>query len=186
MPVLAHISDLHFGRTDKKVVEALLADLTRQRPDVVVVSGDLTQRARTYQFAEAREFLDRLPAPALVVPGNHDLAPLYNPLGRLFAPRAKFERNLGPHADRPIWRSDDLVIVGLDSTRHLRWKSGKLRSTHLDHVEEVLDGASPHACKVAFLHHPPATALSGHRSRPWPSAASIWCWRATSTRPRSS
>lgn len=162
MPVLAHLSDLHFGRTDNAVVEALLADLTAQRPDVVIVSGDLTQRARSYQFAEARAFLDRLPAPALVVPGNHDLAPLYRPLNRLFRPRAKFARHLPGHAEWPVWSDESLVAVGLDSTRHLRWKSGKLRSGHLEQVETVLAEAPASACKVAFLHHPPATALSGH------------------------
>lgn len=162
MPVLAHLSDLHFGRTDDAVVEALLADLEARRPDLVIVSGDLTQRAKSHQFAEARAFLDRLPAPALIVPGNHDLAPLYRPLNRLFRPRAKFERLLPGHADASFWRDDKLVVVGLDSTRHLRWKSGKLRSGHLDQVEEALEHAPATACKVAFLHHPPATALSGH------------------------
>ncbi|MCR6632081.1 MAG: metallophosphoesterase [Magnetospirillum sp.] len=162
MPVVAHISDLHFGRTDTTVVEALLGDLARQRPDLVIVSGDLTQRARTRQFAEARDFLDRLPAPALVVPGNHDIAPLYRPLNRLFRPRAKFERHLPGHADWPLWHDDKLVAVGLDSTRPLRWKSGKLRSRHLERVEEVLAAAPASACKVAFLHHPPRTAQAGH------------------------
>ncbi|MGE5477970.1 MAG: metallophosphoesterase family protein [Bacteroidales bacterium] len=162
MSVIAHLSDLHFGRTDAAVVEALLADLSQQRPDVVVISGDLTQRARTHQFAEARAFLDRLPAPAVVVPGNHDLAPMYRPLSRLFRPRAKFERHLPGHAETSVWRDRELVVVGLDSTRHLRWKSGKLRSGHLERVDTVLAGAPDTACKVAFLHHPPATALSGH------------------------
>lgn len=162
MPVLAHLSDLHFGRTDAMVVEALLADLARHRPDLVIISGDLTQRARAHQFAEARAFLDRLPAPALVVPGNHDLAPLYRPLNRLFRPRARFEHHLPGHADTPIWRDENLVVVGLDSTRHLRWKSGKLRSGHLERIDEAVAGAPKGACKVAFLHHPPATALSGH------------------------
>lgn len=162
MRVLAHLSDLHFGRTDDSVVEALLADLAAQRPDLVIVSGDLTQRARTYQFAEAKAFLDRLPAPALVVPGNHDLAPLYRPLSRLFRPRAKFHRHLPGHTEWPVWQDEHLVAVGLDSTRHLRWKSGKLRSGHLDQVDTVLADAPASACKVAFLHHPPATALSGH------------------------
>ncbi len=162
MPVLAHLSDLHFGRTDAAVVTALLHDLAQQKPDLVIVSGDLTQRARTYQFAEARAFLDRLPAPALVVPGNHDLAPLYRPLSRLFRPRARFAHHLPGHSEWPVYRDDRLVVVGLDSTRHLRWKSGKLRSGHLDHIETVLANAPPEACKVAFLHHPPATALSGH------------------------
>ncbi|MGE5517300.1 MAG: metallophosphoesterase family protein [Bacteroidota bacterium] len=162
MPVIAHLSDLHFGRTDATVVEALLNDLIERRPDLVVISGDLTQRARSHQFAEARAFLARLPAPALVVPGNHDLAPMYRPLSRLFRPRAKFEDHLPGHADSTVWRDDQLVVVGLDSTRHLRWKSGKLRAGHLDKVELALEGAPAEACKVAFLHHPPATALSGH------------------------
>ena len=55
-----------------------------------------------------------------------------------------------------------MVVIGLDSTRHLRWTSGKLRSSHLDRIDTVLAGAEDTACKVAFLHHPPATALSGH------------------------
>jgi 3',5'-cyclic AMP phosphodiesterase CpdA len=162
MRTIAHLSDLHFGRTDNQVVEALLTDLGHQRPDLVIVSGDLTQRARSHQFAEARNFLDRLPAPALVVPGNHDLAPMYRPLNRLFRPRAKFQHHLPGHADEAVWRDDKVVAVGLDSTRHLRWKSGKLRASHLEQVDGVLKDAPASACKVAFLHHPPATALSGH------------------------
>ena len=83
MKTIAHLSDLHFGRTEDKVVAALLADLERHRPDLVIISGDLTQRARSHQFAEARAFLSHIPAPALVVPGNHDLYPLYRPLARI-------------------------------------------------------------------------------------------------------
>lgn len=162
MRVLAHLSDLHFGRTDPVVVEALLADLAAQKPDLVIVSGDLTQRARTHQFAEARAFLDRLPAPAMVVPGNHDLAPLYRPLNRLFRPRARFEHHLAGHADSTMWNDERLLVVGLDSTRHLRWKSGKLRTRHLDQLDNALAAAPQVVCRVAFLHHPPATALSGH------------------------
>jgi 3',5'-cyclic AMP phosphodiesterase CpdA len=169
VPVLAHLSDLHFGRTDATVVEALLEDLSQARPDLVVISGDLTQRARSSQFAEARTFLGRLPAPVLVVPGNHDLSPLYSPLNRLFRPRAKFQRHLPAHADRQVWQDDDMVVVGLDSTRHLRWKSGKLRSAHLDHIDHVLAGAAATACKVAFLHRPVGPSVRGlgrsrHRS----------------------
>lgn len=162
MRIVAHLSDLHFGRTDDRVVNALLADLVRQRPDLVIVSGDVTQRARTHEFAAARDFLERLPAPVLVVPGNHDLAPLYRPLKRLFDPRAKFEKHLPGHHSWPVWRDEELVALGLDSTRHLRWKSGKLRSTHLDHVDKVVADSPAHVAKVAFLHHPPSTALSGH------------------------
>ncbi|MBI5164111.1 MAG: metallophosphoesterase [Magnetospirillum sp.] len=162
MRVLAHLSDLHFGRTDAKVVEALVADLHHVRPDLVVISGDLTQRARSHQFAEARAFLARLPAPAVVVPGNHDLAPFYRPLHRLFTPREKFHRHLPDHAPWPLWIDDEVVAIGLDSTRSLRWQSGKLHTRHLDHIDRVIAESPPAACKVAFLHHPPATHSTGH------------------------
>lgn len=162
MKVIAHLSDLHFGRTDPTVVEALVADLDRCRPDLVIISGDLTQRARSRQFAEASRFLGRLPAPALVVPGNHDLAPVYRPLKRLLAPRAKFEKHLPDHAGADLWIDEDIVAIGLDSTRHLRWQSGKLRSGHLERVAAILADRTDRHCKIAFLHHPPATALAGH------------------------
>jgi len=162
MKTIAHLSDLHFGRTDGKVVDALLADLHCHRPDIVIISGDLTQRARTHQFAEARAFLSRVPAPTLVVPGNHDLYPLYRPLARLFRPRDKFHRNLPGHDALPVWKDETLVAIGLDSTRSLRWKSGALKESHLDHLELTLAQAPENATRVVFLHHPPWEAPSGH------------------------
>ncbi|MBI3443893.1 MAG: metallophosphoesterase [Magnetospirillum sp.] len=162
MKTVAHLSDLHFGRTDGKVVTALLQDLQHCRPDLVIVSGDLTQRARSHQFAEARAFLSHLPAPSLVVPGNHDLAPLYRPFARIFRPRAKFHRNLPGHEVLPVWQDETLVAMGLDSTRSLRWTSGALKGAHLDHLEETLASAPPEALRLVFLHHPPSTAPGGH------------------------
>lgn len=162
MKIIAHLSDLHFGRTDNRVVNALLTDLHRHRPDLVIVSGDLTQRARSHQFAEARAFLSHVPAPALVVPGNHDLSPLYRPLARIFRPRAKFHRNLPGHDELPVWSDAEVVAIGLDSTRSLRWKSGALKDSHLEHLEATLAAAPPGAARVVFLHHPPATSPGGH------------------------
>src|SRR3954464_10544929 len=92
MRCLAHLSDLHFGRVDPAAVEALLRSLEAARPDLVVVSGDFPQSARTGEFRAARAFLDRLPAPTFAVPGNHDL-PQWDPLERL--PRA-------PHRQPPV------------------------------------------------------------------------------------
>lgn len=162
MRTVAHLSDLHFGRTDARVVTALLHDLQHQRPDLVIVSGDLTQRARSQQFAEARAFLSHCPAPVLVVPGNHDLEPLYRPWNRIFRPRAKFHKHLPGHEPFPAWQDETLVAIGLDSTRSLRWKSGALKGAHLDHLEATLDGAPAGAAKLVFLHHPPSTASGGH------------------------
>ena len=162
MKTIAHLSDLHFGRTEAKVVAALLSDLERHRPDLVIISGDLTQRARSHQFAEARAFLSHIPAPALVVPGNHDLYPLYRPFARIFRPRTKFHRNLPGHDSLPVWRDDELVAIGLDSTRSLRWKSGALKGAHLAHLEATLANAPANAARLVFLHHPPASASGGH------------------------
>ena len=85
MKKIVHLSDLHFGRIDPALVEPLAEAVNETAPTLVVVSGDLTQRARSQQFKEAREFLDRLPRPQVVVPGNHDV-PLYDVLSRFARP----------------------------------------------------------------------------------------------------
>src|SRR4051794_29114831 len=78
-------SDLHFGSIDLDVVEAMAAEVRTAEPSIVVVSGDLTQRARKQEFMQARSFLDALPSPRLVVPGNHDV-PLFDLYARIFTP----------------------------------------------------------------------------------------------------
>jgi 3',5'-cyclic AMP phosphodiesterase CpdA len=85
MRTVVHLSDLHFGRTDQALIDPLLARVHSEKPDCVVVSGDLTQRARVQEFRAARAFLDRLPRPQVVVPGNHDV-PLYRVLERMSRP----------------------------------------------------------------------------------------------------
>ena len=95
MRVVAHLSDLHFGRIDPAALEPLRRRVIELTPDLVVISGDLTQRARAQQFREARAFLDSLPGPQIVVPGNHDV-PLYNVLARFLRPLARL-----PPRDRP-------------------------------------------------------------------------------------
>ena len=85
MRVLVHLSDLHFGRIDRALLSPLARRVLALRPDLVVVSGDLTQRAKSAEFRDARRFLDTLPAPLLVVPGNHDI-PYYNVFQRFFQP----------------------------------------------------------------------------------------------------
>src|SRR6266550_8876633 len=91
MRTLVHLSDLHFGRVDERLIKPLIAAVTEINPDLVAVSGDLTQRARSQQFREARAFLDALPQPQIVVPGNHDV-PLHNLLTRFLQPLRKYRR----------------------------------------------------------------------------------------------
>ena len=113
MRTVIHLSDLHFGRVDRAVVDAVRHTVHDLAPDLVAVSGDFTQRARARQFAEAREFLASLPSPQLIVPGNHDV-PLHNVFARFFNPLGGYRRhmtdNLMPHfIDR------ELVVIGASS-----------------------------------------------------------------------
>ena len=90
MRTIVHLSDIHFGRVDYGLIEPLIALVHEVKPDVTVISGDLTQRARSREFEEAREFLKRLPEPQIVVPGNHDV-PLYNVFDRFLQPLDEFQ-----------------------------------------------------------------------------------------------
>ncbi len=110
---IAHISDLHFCRTDPAVVEALAAELNADPPDLVAVSGDLTMRARSREFRAARAFLDGLRAPVLAVPGNHDITSYWlherflDPLGRW--------RRFVAEEPEPVWADDEIAVVGINT-----------------------------------------------------------------------
>ena len=91
MRSIVHLSDIHFGRVDPLVINPLIEAVNGLKPDLVAVSGDLTQRARSQQFKEARAFLDHLPKPQIIVPGNHDV-PLHNVFARFLQPLRKYRR----------------------------------------------------------------------------------------------
>jgi 3',5'-cyclic AMP phosphodiesterase CpdA len=150
---IAHISDLHFGRTDRIIVEGLLGDLERSAVNLVCVTGDLTQRARRKQFEEARAFLDRLPARWLGVPGNHDLAPVFEPLQRLLDPFGRYRRYISDELC-PVYQDEELLVVGLNTVRRLRWAEGEISEEQLRALERATAGAAPSAMRVVCTHHP--------------------------------
>lgn len=151
MRTLAHLSDLHFDRVDPAVVEGLALAVTTARPDVIAISGDLTQRARTHQFKQARAFLDRLPQPQVIVPGNHDM-PLYNVIQRLWTPRRAFRRHVTDDL-RPCHSDPELLVLGVDTT-HTWSKDGTIRGRDVAHILERVKSAEPAAVKVVVCHHP--------------------------------
>lgn len=158
MTRIAHISDSHFGTEDPPVCSALTRDLLIQAPDLVVLTGDVTQRARTGEFLAARAFLDGLaPLPVLAVPGNHDL-PLFDLFVRFSAPYGRFLRYISPSLC-PIWQKRELAVLGINSTRLLRHKHGDLSMELINDVARELE-RMPQRFKVVSLHHP-LTALSG-------------------------
>ena len=116
MSLVLHLSDTHFGTEQSEVCEALLHLALEVRPDVVILSGDITQRARREQFAAARRFLETLAAPVkLVIPGNHDI-PLFNLAARLFNPYGNYRRAFGSELE-PQFSSKDLLVIGVNTTR---------------------------------------------------------------------
>jgi 3',5'-cyclic AMP phosphodiesterase CpdA len=153
MSVLLQISDPHFGTEQAPVVAALRHLHEQLKPDVVVVSGDITQRARRSQFAAARKFLDELNIRALVIiPGNHDI-PLFNLLLRAFAPYANYARAFGNNL-QPDFVSNELLVVGLNTTRPGRHTDGEVSALQIDYVCERLRQALPGQLRVVVVHQP--------------------------------
>src|SRR3954447_6005325 len=153
---LAHLSDLHFGRVDPAAVEGLARSLEAARPDLVVVSGDFTQSARTEEFIAARAFLDRLPAPAFAVPGNHDL-PQWDPVERLVRPYDRYRRFIGQELE-PVWSDAEVGIVGMKSPRRLprdlTRAAGRVGERQLERLLARLDAMPPELVRVVVVHHP--------------------------------
>lgn len=161
MSVLLQISDPHFGTEQAPVVEALLALSQQQRPDLVVLSGDITQRARPAQFAAARAFTDRLGVPLLSLPGNHDI-PLFNLRQRLFHPYAHYSAAFGAELE-PVHCSNDLLVVGVNTTRWYRHKNGEVSRAQIERVASRLGTATPGQLRVVVVHQPVAVQLPGDR-----------------------
>jgi 3',5'-cyclic AMP phosphodiesterase CpdA len=150
---LVHLSDLHFGRVDQGVVEPLVAAVEGLRPDLIAVSGDLTQRARGGQFQEAREFLDRLPrVPQIVVPGNHDV-PLWNAFKRFLQPLEGFRRFITEDLE-PFYADEEIAVVGVNTARSLTFKHGRINERQVARVRELLCRIGDGVAKIVVTHHP--------------------------------
>jgi 3',5'-cyclic AMP phosphodiesterase CpdA len=152
MRKLVHLSDLHFGHVDYAVVEPLIETIRELEPDVVVVSGDLTQRARSEQFQEAREFLDQLPSPQIIVPGNHDV-PLYNVIARFFQPLDKYRRYITDDL-KPFYSDDELAILGINTARSLTIKDGRINEEQVESIRQRLCPFGDEITKIIVTHHP--------------------------------
>lgn len=152
MTVILHVSDTHFGTEQHSVAEALLALARTARPEVVLLGGDITQRARGSQFDRARRFADALGAPVLAVPGNHDI-PLFNLAVRVLDPYGPYRRAFGSNRE-PVHASDTVLAIGVDSTRAYRHKHGTVSERQVRRVSEWLSGARPEQIRIILMHHP--------------------------------
>lgn len=165
MTTIAHISDLHFDRIDPPALEALRIELARVRPDVLVVSGDLTQRARAGQFRRAMAFLAGLPTPQVIVPGNHDV-PLFAFWRRIFCPYGRFRRFVTDDL-WPAWSNGHVRIVGMNTACRIAprltgfWKDGRIDRRQCDRIRRSFAGADE-PVRVLVAHHPFIEPPAGH------------------------
>ncbi len=148
------VSDPHFGTEQPPVVEALATLVHQQKPDLVLLSGDITQRARKAQFRAARAFTDGLRTPVLAVPGNHDI-PLFNLWARVRRPYAGFTAAFG-HDLEPVHRAPDLLVVCANTTRAWRHVHGEISEGQVDRVARILEGAQAGQLRVVMVHQPVA------------------------------
>jgi 3',5'-cyclic AMP phosphodiesterase CpdA len=156
MRTIAHISDLHFCRTDPAVVEALAAELNADPPDLVAVSGDLTMRARSQEYRAARAFLDCLRAPVLAVPGNHDITS-YWLHERFLDPLGRWRRFIAEEPE-PVWTDAEIAVVGVNTASRagafLDWSQGRVGQGRLRRAVERLQALPDHLFRIIVAHHP--------------------------------
>jgi len=152
MRTIVHLSDLHFGRIDPAILDPLAALVTAIRPDVVVASGDLTQRARKAQFQEARAYMDRLPKPQVVVPGNHDV-PLYRIWERFLSPLGKYKRHFDDDLE-PDFIDDEIAVIGINTARSLTFKNGRINDEQIESIRRRFAPLGEGRTKIVVTHHP--------------------------------
>ena len=155
MPRLIHLSDLHFGAHDERLVEAVEHCVAKERPDLVVISGDFTQRARTEQFQEACRFLGRLRDSGhevLAVPGNHDV-PLYDVLRRFLSPLTRYRRYIDDMLC-PFHEIDGVTVLGINTARSFTFKDGRVSHDQIDFIRQTFERSDPNAMRVLVTHHP--------------------------------
>jgi 3',5'-cyclic AMP phosphodiesterase CpdA len=156
MTVIAHISDLHFGAHDPAIVAGLVAELNADRPDLVAISGDLTQYATRREYAQAERFIESLQSPVLAVPGNHDL-PQFNLPERFADPYARWSATIAPETE-PTWSDGTVAVLGVNTAHraawHWDWSRGRIGRKHLRRVLDRLAALPAGVARIVVAHHP--------------------------------
>ena len=155
MARLVHLSDLHFGAHDEDLVEAVERQVNDLKPDLVVISGDFTQRARTEQFKEACLFLDHLRDcghEVLGVPGNHDV-PLYDVLRRFLSPLARYRRFIDESLC-PFIELTGVAVLGINTARSLTFKDGRINKDQVQFIRETFARTPSDSVRILVTHHP--------------------------------
>lgn len=150
MTKIIHISDLHFGLHKEELILPFLNDVEAINPDIILISGDLTHRARRFQYQLLTNFLKKLPGKLLIVPGNHDI-PLKNIWGRLFAPFKLYKQYISDDIN-VAFQNKGVRILGVNSVDPYQTHNGKLSHATRDKIEQYFSSAFP-GLNLIFFHH---------------------------------
>ena len=155
MARIAHLSDIHFGANDPDIVAATIDWLKEKQPDLVIISGDLTQRAREKQFRDAANYLGALRDNGhrlLVVPGNHDV-PLYDVIRRFASPLGRYKRHIAQDLC-PWMETDEAAILGINTARSLTIKDGRINEEQMQLIRQRFNGVAASKTRILVTHHP--------------------------------
>jgi 3',5'-cyclic AMP phosphodiesterase CpdA len=156
MRTIIHISDVHFGKIEDSSINSLLVVFSVINPDLVIISGDLTQRAKVKQYKSAKIFLDNLKKAGIgyfVVPGNHDIEPLWKPIRRIFNPYKNYQKYISETIE-PVYADSEIAIAGLNTARPAKLKNGSINQAQIKKIQEWFSTFSPEILKIVVTHHP--------------------------------
>jgi 3',5'-cyclic AMP phosphodiesterase CpdA len=155
MTLILHASDLHFGKADEETVAQFLIEIDRQKPDLVILSGDFVQIGSHHEFLCAQQFIRSIAAPVFTVPGNHDI-PRYD-ISRFFDPMKRYRDYIAPMPDS-TYEDDQIFVVGINTARamvpHWNWANGMVSPDQLQHVENQFRHADNDKVRIFVCHHP--------------------------------
>jgi 3',5'-cyclic AMP phosphodiesterase CpdA len=157
MKRLIHLSDPHFGAADTHIAAAFIETARELRPDLTVLSGDLSMTARRSELDAAATFIHQLPTPRIIIPGNHDIPYFNHPYDRFFRPFRRYQQRIHPEIE-PIYQDHFFDIMCLNSARpfgfHTDWSDGRLSHDQLSRIALHFEGTPPHGFKILVIHHP--------------------------------
>jgi 3',5'-cyclic AMP phosphodiesterase CpdA len=151
MRTIAQISDLHFGRINPFILNPLVNTINKANPDLIVVTGDLTQRAKVDEFKKAKAFLDSLPYPKVIVPGNHDI-PAFNLFARFSNGFSRYQKYISKNLNH-FYADKHIAVAGINTARPYKWRGGSLNLEETEQTCHRLKSAPKNTIKIIALHH---------------------------------
>ena len=153
MRTLVHLSDMHFGKFDSSCIEPMLAAIRAVNPNLIIISGDFTQRARVGEYKEAADFVKKLEHPHLVIPGNHDIRPLFSPLARIADPFDRYKHYISDNLE-PGYVDEEVAIASVNTVRSHAIKDGRVNKSQIDRLSRWFKRVNGDRLKIVVTHHP--------------------------------